>query len=207
MTTIEFFHDAVCGWSYLLSPRLYDLARRHQINIVLRAFAIQFSEDEIISRFGSLEQAKQELLQHWNRCQSFAEDPERFNVEGMRKADFHYPCGFNATLAAKAAQVLEGQEGHWRFLDAVQNAYFKQNRNIGIRSVLLDIAEALGFHRLEFTLAMNSYDAVTAVNEDNNLAQRLGIHSSPSLFINGSELISHTLLPDQLESLCEQLQL
>ncbi|EOX4315594.1 DsbA family protein [Vibrio cholerae] len=65
---IEFFHDAVCGWCYVLSPRLRKLAKQQNIQIVQRCFVLQRSDEEMVERFGSLAQAKSEILNHWIAC-------------------------------------------------------------------------------------------------------------------------------------------
>ena len=205
MTTIEFFHDAVCGWCYLLSPRLRQMAKEYDVTIVHRAYVLQRNDDEIAKRFGSLELAKNEILWHWQQCKSQAEDPGRINIEGMRAANFTYPSGFNAALAMKTAEVIEGQSGHWRYFDAVQNAHLKMAKNIADTEVLLDIAELLGFSRLEFKELMELESTVYAVEHDIATARNLGVRSVPSMLINGKRLISQTLTLDQLRALFYQL--
>lgn len=207
MTAVEFFHDAVCGWCYLLSPRLREIASRYNVKIIHRAYVLQRNEEEMVRRFGSLEQAKSEILEHWKHCQFYAEDPSRINIEGMRRADFHYPSGWNAALAAKAAEALGGQIGHWNFFDSVQTAHLKYNRNIADRKVLLDIAESIGFNKAQFEGAMTLQSTSEAVNEDNVRARSFGVQSIPALLINGKRLISQTLTTEQLEELFKQLQI
>lgn len=105
---IEFFHDAVCGWCYVLSPRLRKLAKQQNIQIVQRCFVLQRSDEEMIERFGSLAQAKSEILNHWIACQQAADDKTLFNIEGMRAQPFNYPSGYLAAVGAKAAERLAG---------------------------------------------------------------------------------------------------
>ncbi len=206
MTTIEFFHDAVCGWCYLLSPRLRELASRYQIKILHRAYVLQRNKEEMITRFGSLELAKKEILEHWKHCQLYAEEPNRFNTEGMRCADFHYPSGFNAALAAKAAETLAGQTGHWNYFDAVQTAHLKEARNIADIETLLDIAEHLGFIRGKFADLMSMPQTEEAIEQDTVRARIFGITSVPSILIDGQRVISQTLSTEQLETLFKELK-
>lgn len=205
MTTIEFFHDAVCGWCYLLSPRLRQMVKEYDVTIVHRAYVLQRNNDEIAKRFGSLELAKSEILWHWQQCKSQAENPSRIKIEGMRAANFTYPSGFNAALAMKKAEAIEGQSGQWRYFDAVQNAHLKISKNIADIKVLLDIAELRGFSRKEFKELMELDSTLYAVEHDIAAARNLGVRSVPSMLINVKRLMSETLTLDQLRALFYQL--
>ncbi len=205
MINIEFFHDAVCGWCYLLSPRLRQIAEKYPVKIVHRAFVLQRNESEMIARFGSMKQAKQEILQHWQTCQRYAEHPELINIEGMRDASFNYPTGYLAAVYAKAIEQLGGQEAHWDFFDAVQRAHLCESRNIADADVLNAIAIAHGFSYAQVKAAVDSPDVKLAVLNDKRRAVEFGISSIPSLIINGSQLVSQTLTAAQLEQLISSL--
>ncbi|MFC3096167.1 DsbA family protein [Alteromonas sediminis] len=201
MTTIEFFHDAVCGWCYLLSPRLRKIAEKYPVRIVHRTFVLQHNEQEMIARFGSLSNAKQEILQHWKQCQLFSENPELINVERMRIAPFDYPTGYLAALYAKAIEQLCGQQAHWDFFDAVQRAHLYEARNIADAQVLNEIAKAQGFVNAELFTKLCSPCIKQAVMKDKLRAKDFGIHTIPSLVVNGKKVVSQTLSLAQLEQL------
>ncbi|MBT1062708.1 DsbA family protein [Bowmanella sp. Y26] len=202
---VEFFHDAVCGWCYLQSPRLRKVAQNLNIKIVHRAFVLQRNEQEMIARFGSMQSAKDEILRHWQACQQHAEQPERFNIEGMRAKPFNYPSGYQAALAAKSAEILAGQAGHWQLFDAIQTAHLKENRNIADTDTLLDIATEQGFERAEIARLMSSEPIIHAVESDNLRARQIGVRSIPSLYINNQRLISQTLTQGEMYTLFHNL--
>ncbi len=201
MTTIEFFHDAVCGWCYLLSPRLRKVAAKYPVKIVHRTFVLQHNEQEMIARFGSLSSAKQEILQHWKQCQRYSENPELIDIERMRAAPFNYPTGYLAALYAKAIEQLGGQQAHWDFFDAVQRAHLYEARNIADAQVLNDIAKAQGFVYAELLTNLYSQGIKQAVIKDKIRAEDFGIRTIPSLVIDGKKVVSQTLSLDQLEQL------
>jgi len=201
VTTIEFFHDAVCGWCYLLSPRLRKIAAKYPVKIVHRAFVLQRDEQDMIARFGSMAQAKREILQHWEQCQRFAEHPKLINIEGMREAPFDYPTGYLAALYAKAAEQIGGQQAHWDFFDAVQCAHLYEARNIADVQVLDEIAKAQSFEYAELLAILYSPEIKQAVLKDNLRSDSFGIRSIPSIVINGVRVVSQTLSLDQLEQL------
>lgn len=69
---VDFFHDAICGWCYVLSPRLRRLATEFDLDVHLHAFALSPTRADQIRKFGSVKQAKQIILGHWERLSSVA---------------------------------------------------------------------------------------------------------------------------------------
>lgn len=201
MITVEFFHDAVCGWCYLLSPRLRKLAAKYPLEIVHRSFVLQRDEQEMIARFGSLTQAKHEILQHWEQCQRYAEQPDLINIERMRAADFNYPSGYLAALYAKAIEQLWGQQAHWDFFDATQRAHLYRAENIADVQVLDNITRAQGHNYPELLSVLDSSSVKQAVLDDNRRAEEFGIRSIPSLLIDGTRVVSQNLSLSQLDEL------
>lgn len=182
--TIDFFHDVVCGWCYVMSPRLRQVARELGLRVRQRSFVLQASRAEMVARFGSMEQAKQTILGHWAACARH-DDTQRIDIEGMRRETFEYPSGLAGALACQSAQILEGDEAHWNLFDAIQHAHMSAHRNIGDAEVLLDIATHTGFERNAFARCMESAAAMDLVQEDLALARRLGLRSIPTLIAQG----------------------
>lgn len=204
--TIEFFHDAVCGWCYVISPRLRKYQNDPDIQFVQRSFVLQRNQNEMIERFGSMELAKSEILKHWQACQARADDPSRFNIEGMRAQPFHYPSGYRAAVAAKAAEVLGGQQAHWDFFDEIQHRHLKLNQNIADENVLIEAALTIGLDKQEFLKLLYSEHTHSAVDLDNLLAREYQIATIPTIVINGRRVISDTLTQTQLDHLIDQIK-
>jgi len=201
MIQIEFFHDAVCGWCYVLSPRLRKIAANYPVKVIHRAFVLQRNDEEMVARFGSLERAKQEILQHWQSCKSFADEPESINIEGMRSADFNYPNGYLAALYTKAVERIAGQDAHWDFFDAVQKVHLYHNQNIADARVLDAVVQKLELPLDQINAIVHSTDNVNALEADRARAAYFDIKSIPTLLINGRNLISQSLSLAQLEHL------
>ncbi|MCL2920220.1 DsbA family oxidoreductase [Shewanella litorisediminis] len=203
MIQIEFFHDAVCGWCYVMSPRLRSIVARYPVSITHRAFVLQRNDQEMIARFGSLALAKMEILQHWQSCKSFADDPGSINIEGMRATSFNYPNGYLSALYAKAVENAAGQDAHWEFFDAVQKAHLYYNQNISDTSVLDSIVKELNLPAEHIHAVLNSAENVNALEGDLERAANFGIKSIPTLLVNCRKLISQSLSLPQLENLIE----
>ncbi|TFF34262.1 DsbA family protein [Pseudomonas sp. RIT623] len=193
---VEFFHDAVCAWCFVLAPRLQQLQAELNLDIQHRTFILQTSREAMIERFGSMPQAKQTILEHWRACAE-AEDTPRINIEGMRQQAFDYPTGLLAGLACQAATLLAGNPGHARMFERLQEAHLVENRNIGDHDTVLTLAEEAGLDTAAFALAFYE-QAPQLLHDELAMGQRLGIRSVPSLVIDGRYLVSGALGLDDL---------
>ncbi|MBY6311137.1 DsbA family oxidoreductase [Alcaligenes faecalis] len=183
---IDFFHDAVCGWCYVMSPRLRQVAADLGIQVRHHTFVLQDSREQMLRAFGSMERAKREILGHWAACAQH-DDTQSINIEGMRAQNFEYPHGMLSALACQAACLLAGEQGYWDYFDAVQRAHLAESRNIGDMDTLLAIAVAQGFDGEAFLSAMDSDIAHQRVQADRTQAARLGIQSIPTVLVSSRE--------------------
>ena len=96
---IEFFHDVLCAWCYVLAPRIKKLIERYPNEIVLihRAFALAPSEIfRIYVWFQRCCQTRN--FRTWRAANE--NDPEhRINAELMETRDFDYPYSMPGLLA------------------------------------------------------------------------------------------------------------
>ncbi|MBD3827959.1 MULTISPECIES: DsbA family protein [Stenotrophomonas] len=189
---VEFFHDVVCGWCFVLAPRLARVAAELDIQVRHRSFVLQDSRTEMIRVFGSMADAKRIILTHWEECAA-QEDIPRIDVDGMRATSFDYPSGWQGALACQAAALLGGNTAHGTMFDAIQWAHLHQHRNIGDVEVLLDIAEALGHARGRFAGYMRGPVAHERVQSDRARARDLGIRSIPTVI--GADALRLQTLP------------
>ncbi|ACL62817.1 DsbA family oxidoreductase [Methylobacterium nodulans] len=189
---IEFFHDVVCGWCFVLSPRLKRIAADLPVDIEHRCFVLQDSPAEMERVFGSLPRAKEVILGHWVQCAAADDIPGRINIEGMRRQSFAYPSGLAGTLACKSAERQGGSTAHGALFDRIQAAHLTENRNIADPRVLTDCAAAVGLDMARFEADMADPATRELVEQDRARARALAIRSIPSLVI-GQRVISSTL--------------
>ncbi|OBY28355.1 DsbA family oxidoreductase [Leisingera sp. JC1] len=189
--TIDFFHDAVCGWCFVMSPKLRKLAAEFPIRVRHRTFVLQDSPAKLAAAFGSAEKAKDAILGHWERCAEHDESG-RINVEGMRRQRFPYPTGLLSAKACKAAELQAGDAGHWDYFDTVQAAHLTENRNIADDTVLLDTARTCGLDTDRLRMDMHSAEVARLVSQDRKLAAFWRISAVPSLAVfNGKWQLRH----------------
>ncbi|WP_375748106.1 DsbA family protein [Vibrio sp. HN007] len=189
---IEFFHDVVCGWCYIQSPALRRLASEYDVRVVHRNFVLQRNDREMINKWGSLENAKAEILQHWESCQSFEGNNEKFNISGMREADFNYPNGLLAAKATKAAEILHGQKGHWDMFDLLQKYHLQLTKNVNDIEVIQQAANDLEYDKQAFNQLLESEHVLSELTRDSEIAFKYCVRSIPTLIVNEKYAIRAT---------------
>jgi len=206
MIKVDFYHDTVCGWCYVLSPRLRKISKEFELDIHHKTFVLQRDNSEMVQRFGSMQEAKAEILRHWASCAEADGNHERFNIEGMRQQPFDYPNGWLAALACKAAEQQQGQQGHWLMFDRIQHAHLQEARNIADSRVLEQVATNAGFDLVRFQQDFRSQTVADAVTADRKKAAQIGFKTIPTMVINDRLVISQTLTEQQLRQLFREVE-
>ncbi|MBL8860077.1 MAG: thioredoxin domain-containing protein [Planctomycetes bacterium] len=96
--------------------------------------------------------------------------------------DLH-PNACWAARAAEAAAIVGGDSGFWRMSDwlfARRGSFTEGELDKGLVE--------LGFDRRAFLAAMHSEETLARVREDIDIGMRIGLTSTPMIFINGVEL-------------------
>lgn len=190
--TIDFFHDVVCCWCFNISSRMRGIASEYDLTIRHRTFVLQDSRAEMAARWGSPQTARDTILGHWSACRELSDRPELIDIESMRAAAFDYPHGLTAALGCKAAERLDGQEGHWRMFDQLQRAHLSEARNIADPETVLQIARDAGFEAAGFDRLFEDPETAIAVEADRQVARALQVRSIPALIIRdtGTRLVN-----------------
>ena len=146
-----------------------------------------------------------EIFGHWAHVheasgQPFAAAPHT----ALHEPGFLYDTE-PASRAVVAVRTLWPQHG-WKYLHAVQKAFYAAGRNVTKPEVLADVAEAQGLPRPAFAKAYASEEMRAAVRADFDQAQAWGIRGFPALILDQGErlqLVCQGYLP--LASLRERL--
>lgn len=203
---IDFFHDVLCAWCYALSPRMRKLSEEyHDISIKHRAFALAPSTERLEEMFGSKEEAKSQILNHWDAANA-NDDYHRINSTLMAEKNHDYPFSTPGLIACKAAEILNGDNGHWDYFDRIQKAHLTDCDDITQRSVLLKCAEDIGLDVNEFNRLLDDEKTVQLVEEDLYLAQQMGVNAVPTLIINNKWIISGAQKYDYLKEVLDKIK-
>jgi len=187
--TIEFFHDVICSFCFPMSYRMRQLQKlMPEVQIVHRSYALVKSVDDFDFMFGSRTIAKDEIMSHWEHA-NHNDDLHRFNISGMRQADFPFPTSMKGLLACKAAYFVAGDAGYWDVFDNLQNALFVENRNIEEDEIIEDCIRKSGIDFESWVQHYNSGETMDAVEKDLLLVRQYNIQGVPALIINGTQQI------------------
>ena len=201
--SIEFFHDTICSFCFPMSYRMRLIkANMPNIEIIHRSFALVKRLEDFDITFGSREAAKDEILQHWKHANEI-DDLHRFSIEGMKEQVFLFPKSMNALYACKAAGFTAGEEAYWNVFDALQYAFFVENKNIEDDNVIEYAIKHFSFSFEDWKQYYTSKAVKDAVFDDFSLVEHYGINSVPALVVNKAHIISGT---QPLDTLIEQLK-
>jgi len=182
---IEFFHDVLCAWCFAFSPRVRRLVKEFpDVEVIHRSFALAPTPEAIVYIFGSKEQGKREILQHW-RMANINDDDHRIRADLMEQREFDYPYSMPGLLACKAAELQGGQSAHWDMFDRVQRAHLVECVNIADDEVLRMCARDVGLDVERWECDYRSERTRQMVEEDLALARRYGVDGVPTLVIEG----------------------
>lgn len=203
---IEFFHDTICSFCFPMAYTMRQLQKAlPNIEIIHRSFALAPTSKHLDMMFESHEQAKNEIMHHWERANQL-DSLHRFNIEGMKQTSFLFPTSMPALQACKAIQLKEGDGAYFDLFDGLQHALFIDNRDISNSVVILDVASKLALDITYLKETMDSIEVKQAVEADLLLANRYGIHGAPALVINETYLVQGYQSLDQLLLQINQLE-
>lgn len=201
-TKIEFFHDPICSFCFPMSNRMRELKKQlPHVEILHRSFALVKSEKEFEAMFGSHENAKNEILTHWEKANR-NDNLNRFNIQGMRNATFLFPTSMPALYACKAARLAATEEAYWDVFDALQKAFFMGSQNIGDFAVIEQIVSTLEIDFEHWKSLVTTDEVKQRVENELQLVNHYGIRTVPSLVVNEKHIISGAL---QLEELIDRI--
>lgn len=195
---VEFFHDVICSFCYPMSYRMRKItAEIPEINIIHRSFALAPTPKDLERMFGSHENAKKEIMSHWEHANA-NDTLHRFNIQGMKEKHFLFPTSMKPLRAAKAAFLVGGESQYWDVFDALQKALFTDNLDINDETVIKETVEKTG---IDYDMWCSFYESdisLLEVENDFKVAKSYGIQSVPSLVIDGKYLINGALDEDYL---------
>lgn len=154
-----------------------------------RCFALAPTPDAISRIFGSPEEGKAEIMNHWAAAAAHP-DGEVINVEAMRGRPFPYPYSMPGLLACKAAEFQMGQIAHWDMFDRLQRAHLIETHNIADPDVLRGCAADVGLDLARWEHDFGSEQVRQAVERNLAGAQTRGVHAVPTMIFDDHWVIS-----------------
>jgi predicted DsbA family dithiol-disulfide isomerase len=198
--TVEIVSDAICPWCWIgkrnLETAAAMVADKVAVETVWRPFELNpdmppggvSRPDYRKSKFGSLE---------------FSTHLDAQVAEAGEKAGLTFRHDLMQwtpnTIECHRLIWLAGREGKQDALvEGLFDAYFNKGRNIGDRTVMLDVAEAAGLDRAAAEGFLDSDEARAEVMRELETSRQSGISGVPTFLIDGEPLVSGAVPPDLL---------
>lgn len=116
---------------------------------------------------------------------------ERYVDEGVLRIewrDFPY-MGPESRVAAHASRAAAEQDAFWDFHDELYAEPREPNSGALTEDAMVALADDLGLDTEAFTATMNDPATATAVDEEFQHAQQLGINGTPAFLVNGRPIM------------------
>ena len=177
--------DPMCSWCYGFAKTIEDLLAAPgdtaPLNLALVMGGLRPYTTEPMAPGRA-----DEIFGHWAHVheasgQPFAPAPNT----ALHLPGFIYDTE-PASRAVVAVRTLWPQHG-WKFLHAVQKAFYAEGRNVTQPEVLADVAEAQGLPRAAFAMAFASQQVRDATRADFTQSQQWGIRGFPALVLDQGE--------------------
>lgn len=196
--TVEVISDVICPWCWVGKRRLEKaiaaVAGVHEVVVRWRPFQLNPDMPRVgmerrayrTAKFGSVER-------------SIELDAKLAAVGAGEGLAFHFeriertPNTFDAHRLIRLAGELGVQDA---VVEALFRAYFSDGRDIGERSVLLDVVVGAGLERERAESTLDSDDSATAVRAEEAEARRLGVEGVPFFVLNGDLALTGAREPE-----------
>lgn len=188
--------DPMCSWCYGFSKSMDELLAQPGDFAPLQLALIMGGLRPYTTDPTPPERAD-ELVGHWKRVAEatglpFAQAPDT----ALHQPGFVY----DTEPASRAVVVVRTHwpKVVWRYLKAVQHAFYAEGRDVVKPEVLADVAEGLGIPRADFAKAFASQEMRDAVRADFMQAQEWGIRGFPALIAEHGDhlhLVAQGYLP------------
>lgn len=179
---ITTYHDILCCWCYLAAGRLRKAIEGVQGRVILgyRLFPLHPTGESYLRRFGSGEQAKEVIMEHWAAAKAHP-DGGAINVTLMRQRHFPYPPSMPVMKGVKAAEQQGGVAGHEAYATRAREVHFLECRNLADTEVLIKIARDVGLDLPRFVRDLEDPQREAEVYREHEAAVRRGIRSTPTV--------------------------
>ncbi len=197
--------DPMCSWCYGFAKTLDELLAQPGAAAPLQLAVVMGGLRPFTTELLTSERAK-EIAGHWHHVaqasgQMFAQAPHTaLNIPG-----FIYDT--EPASRAIVAMRMHWPKLVWRYLKAVQHAFYAEANNVTQADVLADLAEALGVARADFARAFASQEMRDATLADFKQSQSWGVRGFPALIAEHGDhlhLVAQGFMP--IETLRQQLE-
>lgn len=177
---IIFFADPMCSWCWGFAPVIsaIDAEFGFWAPVRLVVGGLRAGETRPMD-----EQAKAYIRHHWEQVHSATGQP--FDFSFFQRDGFVYDTEPACRAAVAVRNLAPGTA--LRYFEAVQRAFYMDNRDVTARDSLSDIAQSLGIDPAAFETVFAAPEISDATRADFNLTHALGITGFPTVVLGDDE--------------------
>lgn len=178
--TLFYFADPMCSWCWGFSPVIREIAAaaadRAAVRLVVGGLRIGQTQP-------MTGKAKAVIRHHWQEVEKTTGQP--FSFAFFDRADFVYDT--EAACRAMVAMRSFAPGATLSYLDAVQRAFYADNRDVTDPRVLADIAGAFDLDAAGFSALFNAPEIIEATRADFRAAAAAGISGFPTVILRDGD--------------------
>lgn len=206
---VDIYSDTICPWCFIGKRRLERaLAVRPQPDVIFRWRPFQLNPDMpfegmerqtyLALKFGGAENA-QRVYDHI--ASAGDEEGIPFNFAGIRRT----PNTLNSHRLIRMAEDSEAADVD-AVVQALFDAYFLEERDIGQTEVLSDIAAGAGLDRADVERRLAGDEGIDLIRSEDTFARRSGITGVPCFVFNARYALPGAQPPEVLLRMFETVQ-
>ena len=177
-TVIEMYFDYVCPFCFLIEPVIEEVKRDRDVQVIARPFELRPAPAP------TLRPEDGYLPRVWR--DSVYPMADRVGVPVRMPSISPQPRTEKAFLVLQLAQENGVADA---YSQAMFEAFFQENRDIGDEEVIVSVAETLGMDAASVRQAMSSPERLRRHRSDLAYAtETLGVTAVPSIVVNGTLL-------------------
>jgi predicted DsbA family dithiol-disulfide isomerase len=196
---VDIWSDVICPWCYVGKARfekaLDGFAHRDEVEVVYHSFELDPSSPRGLSE-SNLAMLSKKFGK--SQAEALAMDDHVGKLARAEGLGFDSGRPVGNTFDVHRVLHLGLDRGVQRaLLDAVNEAYFAQARDVFDRDVLTEVASAVGLDAAEVGKVLDGDDYADAVRQDERQAQQIGINGVP-FFVFDMALGASGAQPEEL---------
>ncbi|MFL9814833.1 DsbA family protein [Stutzerimonas sp. VN223-3] len=173
-TRLIYVMDPMCSWCWGFAPVVQSLVAQAKEQGVGADLVVGGLRQE---RTAMDQAGRERTASYWRAVHEASGQP--FNFDGGLPEGLVYDTE-PACRALVAARSLDAKLA-WTLAGLIQHAFYVESRNVTLPPELVDLAEAVGIPRIEFSDRFDSQPVRDATAADFNWARNLGISGFPTL--------------------------
>ncbi len=188
MTTLRYYFDVVCPYSYILTP---EVERAEDDGVV----EIEWLPFELRPAPKPLPEPRGEYIRdHWR--------DHVYGLAGAHGVEIHVPPFQPRSTLALALHSWAEEQGRGRaYREAAHRAFFIEGENLGDEGVLREVAREAGLDEDAGVAAAWDPDRISGVHAMREEASRIGVHGVPTIATEGRVLYYGAASPGKIYAL------